>query len=528
MHDRTAASSVVVEKTWLLPAGLQNFPEDFGAALPGTLVRRSPRREWITFCDTYDWELHAGGLVLLHSAGQLLLCRPGCCSSRSALATRPWKGPPPSAVAALEDGDLGRAIRKATKLDALLPMVRACRLVQPAEYRNAAGRLVLRLRLESFYRTGSSAEPFMTLLRLSPCRGFEEDTSAFSNHLREAGMQEAEPASRGAVLPHFCTIPTPAAIQPELQCPPSTACRRAVFGLAAAMLAATRRYEAGIIADVDVECLHRYRVLLRRTRSLLGLMKGILPADDMQALRQELVLIAARTNRLRDLDVFLAALPDCAVLLPEPLRPGLAGVSAEARRERGLERGRVLSLLRSRDYATRMDALAEACAAPDSYSSTPLASEPVERAARQRLWKQCRSVLKAIPARHSAPSSDNELHRLRIGVKKARYLLDIFGDFFDPEAVALLTARYRQLQCVLGDVSDLGAQQRHVLALLERRGATAAGVLETAAVGALAASLFARQKQAREAVAKHLQRFQGQKTRKAIRHFRPIDTESSP
>jgi CHAD domain-containing protein len=528
MQDGTSAGNASVEQAWLLPVGLQDLSEGFGAALPGMLVRGRPRREWLTFCDTYDWELHSSGLVLLHSAGQLLLCHPGCCSVRSALVTQPWKGPPPSSVAALGAGDLRRAIEKAAELTALLPRARACRLVQPAEYRNAAGQLVLRLRLESFYRTPSCPEPFLTLLRLFPCRGLEEDARVFCDHLRDAGMQEAEPASRGAVLPHLCNLPTPAAMLPQLCCPPSTACRQAVFGLAAAMLQATRRYEAGIIADVDPECLHRYRVLLRRTRSLLGLMKNVLPPGEMQVLRQELALIAARTNRLRDLDVFLASLPDYEALLPEPLLPGLAGVVAEARRQRGLERGRVLSLLRSRDYAARMGLLAAACAAPDSYSSTPLAGEPVDQAARQRIWKQCRSVVKAIPALRSVDAADSDLHRLRIGVKKARYLLDIFGAFFDPDAVALLTARCRRLQGTLGDVNDLGAQQRHVLALLERRGAAAVDVLETAAVGALAGALFARQKESRQAVAKHMDRFLGQRVRKAIRHFRGAATETSP
>jgi CHAD domain-containing protein len=528
MPDGISTKRAVTEKVWLLPTGEHALPDGFGAGLPGAMVPLRPRRGWITFCDTYDWELHFSGLALLHNAGRLLLCRAGGCSSQSALAVQPWKGHPPAAIMALGASDLRHEIERVAELSTLLSVVRIHRFVQPFEVRNVAGKVVLRLRLESFSRTASSPEPVVTLLRLSPCRGFAEHEQTFTRLLLEAGLQAAETATQAAILPHLCAIPTPAAVHPKLLCPPSTACRQAVFGLASAMLAATRHYEAGIIADVDVECLHRYRVLLRRTRSLLGLMKSVLPVEDMQVLRQELALIAARTNRLRDLDVFLATLPDCAVLLPEPLRPGLAGVTAEARRERGLERGRVLSLLRSRDYAARMDRLAVACAAPDSYASTPLAGEPVDQASRQRLWKQCRAVLKAIPALRSAPASDSELHRLRIGVKKARYLLEIFGGFLDPEAVALLTARCRQLQSALGEVTDLGAQQTHVLALLERRGAAAASVFETAAVGALAAALFARQKQARKAVAKHLDRFLGQRTRKAIRHFRAVGAEASP
>ena len=519
--NRTATT----EKVWLLPAGLHALPDGFAASLPGIMVPLRPQRGWITFCDTYDWELHFSGLALLHRAGQLLLCHAGRCSSRSALVVHPWKGPPPSSIAALGDCDLRREVERVTELTALLPVARVRRLIQPVEYRNTAGRLVLRLRLESYYRTPSCAEPLVTRLRLSPCGGSAEDEDAFSSRLLEAGLREAEPASQGAVLPHLCGIPEPTAIRPQLQCPPTTACRPAVLGLAVAMLASTRRYEAGIAADIEVECLHRYRVLLRRTRSLLGLMKGILPADDMQSLRQELALIGAPTNRLRDIDVFLALLPDYEALIPEPLRPGLAGVAAEARRQRGLERGRVLNLLRSPGYATRMDRLVAACAVPDRYPSTPAAVEPVGKVARRRIRKQCRLVLGAITSLRPDAVSDSELHRLRLAVKKARYLLEIFGGFFDPDAVALLTGRCRQLQGALGDGNDLGAQQGQVLAQLERRSAATASVLETAAVGALAGALFVRQRVARKAVSESLDRFVGRKTRRALRHFRAAGTE---
>lgn len=36
-----------------------------------------------------------------------------------------------------------------------------------------------------------------------------------------------------------------------------------------------RRYENGIVDDADPECLHQYRVNLRRARSILALSKGV-------------------------------------------------------------------------------------------------------------------------------------------------------------------------------------------------------------------------------------------------------------
>src|SRR5207248_6916699 len=66
----------------------------------------------------------------------------------------------------------------------------------------------------------------------------------------------------------------------------------------------------GVIDDVDTEFLHDLRVAIRRTRSVLKELKGVLPPDDEVRARSELRWIQEITGPTRDLDVQLLEWPD--------------------------------------------------------------------------------------------------------------------------------------------------------------------------------------------------------------------------
>jgi hypothetical protein len=74
------------------------------------------------------------------------------------------------------------------------------------------------------------------------------------------------------------------------------------------LLAVMRANEAGLREDLDTEFLHTYRVALRRTRSLLGQIKDVFPADRVEYFREEFRWLGAVTGPTRDLDVLMLAL----------------------------------------------------------------------------------------------------------------------------------------------------------------------------------------------------------------------------
>jgi CHAD domain-containing protein len=238
-----------------------------------------------------------------------------------------------------------------------------------------------------------------------------------------------------------------------------------VLRLARELLAAIRGCEEGVLRGQDPECLHQYRVRLRRLRALLSRLRRVVPRGLAVALGKDLRDLARRTNRLRDLDVLLLAEDAYRLRLREDLRSGLDRAYVAVRRLRGLERGRLVRLLRSRSYSVRLDRmqglLAEAAVRP----APRKACRPIDRLVRKRIRKAYRGL--AREADRLPPAvPDAGYHRLRIHCKRVRYLLDLFRELLEEGPVAALSRRLRALQEVLGTINDLAVQRGRLAELL--------------------------------------------------------------
>ncbi len=261
--------------------------------------------------------------------------------------------------------------------------------------------------------------------------------------------------------------------------------RTVVLRLALALLAGMRGYEDGIARGLDPECLHQYRVLLRRLRSLVTQMRCSLPDKVTRMLRDGLRDLARRTGRLRDLDVLLLAEPAYRRLVPDTLLPQVARAFLASRRLRGLERGRLVQHLRSRRYAILMAELYQAILAALQAPVPGRGQAPIGQLVRKRLRRQYRRIL-SDAAELPALTPDATYHRIRIHCKRLRYLLDLFRDVFSAEPARVLLRRLQALQQELGAVNDLAVQRAHLEGLLCAGGGAAASppVLGPVSLGA--------------------------------------------
>ncbi|MBN2451916.1 MAG: CHAD domain-containing protein [Lentisphaeria bacterium] len=517
MADRPDRDALSDEILWHLPAGAEEVAETVLAALSSAVRLQRPRWTRMVFYDTYDGDLHAAGLALAWVPGRLLLCPPGPCSVRSAAAVLPWSGPAPPVLRTLPEGPLTRCLAEVTEHDAFLP-VAECRLrVIAGDVRDDCGKTVVRLRVETFFRgAGESAEPVLEVLRSRVLRGYDPAHAAVAERLRAAGLHAIEDPAEVALLPRLAEAPPRglSMVPPA----PDEPCREGLLRVVAGMLEAARRYEPAIAADIDAECLHRFRVLLRKARSLLRLMRGVLEPTELGALRQDLGEVARRSNRLRDLDVFLARAPAYGEVVPEGLREPFAAVVRDVRQERNRERGRFVRFLRSQRCGGLVRRLEKRLAHPERFTVLPDGEESICQVARRRIRKQCRRIVQhAEEILAAARPEDSDLHRLRIDCKRLRYLLETFGGFFAQEAVAYLGRSARRLQNRLGMVNDLRVQQDALLAFLANY--PGRGPLDTgraAAIGTLAGTLQARRRSARRRALRRLARFRGRRVAKAL------------
>ena len=204
------------------------------------------------------------------------------------------------------------------------------------------------------------------------------------------------------------------------------------------LLKLVRAHELGAREDRDAEHVHQLRVSVRRMRALLRADK------ELGRLDRELRWFGRSLGAVRDLDVLLARLRDALGKLPpedavagEPLLDALRAERTEAR-------DRMIVVFDSARYQDLLTALETA--APQSVVDASAA-------------KAYRAVDKAI-AELSTDPPDDDLHELRVKVKRLRYAAEL------TEGLGPVAHAAKDLQTLLGEHQDATVAESTVRRLL--------------------------------------------------------------
>jgi CHAD domain-containing protein len=428
---------------WELPPSLD--PRDaLGALSPefGSTLSKARRSVW-TLVDDYDWSLWQAGWLLL--VGQEELCLASRQGERvGADLTVPL--PPPISPATLPDGSLAEAVRAVTQRPLLsrgriLCSRREIQIRHGGDKRIASG-------WSEVWRLPNSHQ-LIEGIWLAPLRGYGKDCKPIRKAMKQCAVRPAKGSLLFAVL-ESGGVRTFRPDIPDLRMPLRTNGKphAAVTDRLASLLAASWRNEEGIVQDLDPQCLHHYRVGLRRARVLATHAKRVLGPVTARALASQLRALGQRTGPLRDLDVQLANRSWYESLLAPQDRAGLGSFMDALERQRAQAWRSLRRYLGSKGYRQRQERLEQLLAMParDDKSVRHL----LRRALRQRFHKLARR-------RESVGDSpvDGELHRLRIEAKKLRYLFEFAGGILPQKQTAKWLPKLRHLQDALGHAHDL-------------------------------------------------------------------------
>ncbi|MGD2118193.1 MAG: CHAD domain-containing protein, partial [Chromatiales bacterium] len=233
---------------------------------------------------------------------------------------------------------------------------------------------------------------------------------------------------------------------------------QAVREMSVAMLQQARRNEKGIVEDVDTEFLHQYRVNLRKTRSLLNLMKKALPEDLYARLKPALSELSGVTNDLRDLDVFLLQRDYYRKLLPDAFAVGLERLFKMIAADREKARAAVAKSLQAKRHEALYDEVLQLLGAGAEYTSQ-LAQKPIQQVANKKILARYHRICE-LGAQIDENTPDHEVHELRIEGKKLRYLMEFFAELYPSKRIKKLIKPLKQMQTILGDFNDYSVQQR--------------------------------------------------------------------
>jgi triphosphatase len=211
----------------------------------------------------------------------------------------------------------------------------------------------------------------------------------------------------------------------------------------------------------DWNAVHQMRVALRRLRAAISLFSAVVADDRTEAIKTELRWLAQELGPARDLDTLLFE-------VIQPLRkrhakePGLASISNMFTRKRlrsYRQAQQAVQSARFRKLVLDTSEWVEAGSWSRSEDALMRARRemPIEMYAAGQLSHRCKRIRRR-GTRISDPDPQ-QLHRLRIQVKKARYATEFFSGVYHGKKSAKQCKKIRsslmQLQNCLGKVNDI-------------------------------------------------------------------------
>ncbi len=466
----------------LLPAG---FHLEHKETLYGT----------VTVLDDFDWSVWEAGQVLYRSDPRNLWLLE---DNDELIATdvapercRFWWELPP--------GELADQLQQIIGIRAFVVKGSLLREIQHFAVLNSDDKTVSRLHLIRLCLNDQHSRQFLTLAAL---RGYEAETQQICSALENLPHEEVPPLGLKQQLLQAGFQVTKAPSKPSFKLLPDEPVEAALLRMVDNLLTLARAQEQGVLADIDTEFVHQYRVNIRKARSLVSLFKKIFNPQRYQALNEALKDIGRRTNDLRDLDVFLLDYASYQKMLPDNLHPGLKQLAERLRRRRRGAFSKVRTELSDQGYREQVTVLANNLKQQPDYMTEP-AQLPLKELVTTKIRKQNRRIVKD-GALIGADTSDQAVHDLRIECKKLRYLLELFAELFNQADIKKLIKQLKLLQDNLGRFNDFAVQREFLQHLADN---CQTWQEQLATIHGLQAVLFDRQRQERSQVVANIANF---------------------
>ncbi len=245
-------------------------------------------------------------------------------------------------------------------------------------------------------------------------------------------FQEKRLASFSAAALRRAATPAPQKNAPKI--PPLTAqssMHAAARQILAHQFSKLERVEPDVRAANDVEAVHDMRVACRRINSAFRLFKAYLPNKRVKKLRGVMEQLRDTLGAARNLDVLSADLDAFAENVSDTERAQLQLIRDEWNQQRASQQNALLTLLDSAEFAKWCKRMEQFLAEEDTGATSRVAD-----VLPALLWRQYGAV-RAYETRLNQATLE-ELHALRIDIKRLRYTLEFFADAFGDKPTQLI------------------------------------------------------------------------------------------
>lgn len=411
----------------------------------------------------------------------------------------------------LPKGELRKNLKRLCSIRALLPFVKGTLFTTHYRLRDVREKMIARLELTSCYvQQGRQKIKVAVHVNLNSLRGYSIETAEVGEMLKQSEIPLLDLPLAELLLKSFASEQLIRSETARIKAEMSSF--EAMNELLKVNARAMRQNIDGICRQVDTEFLHDFRVSIRRTRAALTQLKGILPEKDTEYYRAVFSRLGKRTNRLRDLDVYLLGQEEMTQELLPAIRQDIAPLFETLDAERLIEQKRTTRYLRSKAFQSLLEDW-------EAYLQDPPGVLPIESSdnivplAKRRIWFYYERLIKR-GRKIQDSSPDEALHKLRLDAKKLRYLLEFFQNLFPPTEMRAFISELKKLQNNLGDFQDGSVQIDELLTYGREVGGSAIRTRRALlASGSLLGQIHARKKVLRKDFDEIFQRF----TRKSVR-----------
>lgn len=507
------------------------FPwsDEAGESCEGILQRMhlapgGTRATDITFMDTFDGRLYRRGKVFRveRSAGvrtDWVLCDLRCL--RSELRVCGAAAELPRFASDLRDERLRSELEPLIGVRALLPQARVRRLRQRLNEIDHGTPTPGTLYLDRYRPAGRSGPAGFSAARLVIALPEAERKLRRRTAEEWAQRHGLAPCPGDVLLDVLAAADRPSGpgfeMRPHDLAPDSRA-DFAVKRILRILLDVMQANETGLLENIDTEFLHDFRVAVRRSRSVLGQLRGIFPDRTLVVFRRELLWLGSITGPVRDFDVYLLEFPKLQAVLPEFMCGDLGPLKELLEHQTQTARRSLVRSLGSRRYRRFMERWSRFLDQPvPARPRSPRALEPFRKIAGERIWKLYRRIT-AHGIREDAPGE--AIHELRKRCKKIRYLTEFVEPFHGRETLHRPIKDLKALQSHLGAFQDAEVQIGHLRQWSAQLAADPAVPATTLiALGALIGFFDQRQQGRRKPIAEAVAEFGRKENRQRFRRL---------
>ncbi len=251
--------------------------------------------------------------------------------------------------------------------------------------------------------------------------------------------------------------------------PAKHACASDVFAAnMSALLEQMCANQPGALAGKDPEYLHQLRVTVRRLRAMLSLYSRLLRKRQRKAVVCELQWLARALGPARDADVFVTEIwpPLREALGESPRTEALDRVWRRLQRRAAAAAHRALASPRYRRLMLQLERWIGQPSWRDDAGSQRRANQeqPARGFGRVELARRADRVRHV--GRALGKLDAKALHRLRIHIKKLRYMMETLSPLFNRVRVKKMLDTLSHLQDILGDLNDITVAEQKIGAAL--------------------------------------------------------------